>query len=87
MLKPWGTFFKAPGSYQAHCAVLFAIPDKSFKSFENCIVKLSAKETKGTSLEVRPHPAFLETSTYDFGPVKFEKRVRGGVQLNSPNVT
>ena len=34
------------------------ILDSSFKRFENCTVKLSAKETKWTSLEVRTHPTF-----------------------------
>ena len=29
-----------------------------FKRFENCTVKLSAKETKWTSSEVRTQPAF-----------------------------
>ena len=40
--------------------------------FENGAVKLSAKETKWTSLEVRIHPTFLETLIlkYDSGPVK-----------------
>ena len=32
-------------------AVLFSIPDGSFKRFENCIIKLSAKETKWTLLK------------------------------------
>ena len=51
---------------------MFFILDSSFKRFENCTVKLSAKETKWTSLEVRTHSAFLENliSKYDFGPVK-----------------
>ena len=51
---------------------MFFILDSSFKRFENYTVKLSAKETKWTSLEVRTHPTFLENliSKYDFGPVK-----------------
>ena len=51
---------------------LFSIPDGSFKSFESFKVKVSAKETKWTSLEFRTPPTFLETliSKYDFGPVK-----------------
>ena len=51
---------------------MVSIPDKSFKRFENYTIKLSAKETKWTSLEVRAHRTFLETliSKYDFGPVK-----------------
>ena len=51
---------------------MFFILDSSFKRFENCTVKLSAKETKWTSLEVRTHPTFLENliSKHDFGPVK-----------------
>ena len=39
----------------------YPILDGSFKGFENCTVKLSAKETKWTLLEVRTHPTFLET--------------------------
>ena len=42
---PRGLFLKAPGNYWARQAVLFSIPDGSFKSFENYTVKLSAKET------------------------------------------
>ena len=51
---------------------MFFILDSSFKRFENGTVKLSAKETKWTSLEVKTHPTFLENliSKYDFGPVK-----------------
>ena len=47
---------------------MLSIPDESFKRFGNYTVKLSAKETKWTSLEVRTHPTFLETliSKYDF---------------------
>ena len=54
----------------------FSFIDSSFKRFENCTVKLSAKETKWTSLEVKTHPTFLENliSKYDFGR-------RGGVKL------
>ena len=53
-------------------AVLFSIKNDSFTSFENGTVKLSGKETKWASLEVRTHPTFLETliSRYDFRPVK-----------------
>ena len=49
-------------------AVLFSIPDGSFKRFENGIVKLSAEETKWILLAVRTRPTFLETliSKYDF---------------------
>ena len=39
---------------------LFSIPDGSFKTFESYTVKLLAKETKWTLLEVRTHPTFLE---------------------------
>ena len=62
----WGQFLEAP--------------DKSFKSFENCTVKLSVKETKWTSSEVRTHPNFLETliSKYDFGPVELPDVSRNG---------
>ena len=50
----------------------FFVLDSSFKRFENCTVKLSAKESKCTSLEVRTHPTILENliSKYDFGLVK-----------------
>ena len=53
-----------------------------FNSFENCTVKLSAKETKWTSLMVRTHPTFLETliSKYHFGPVKLPGLSRNGLQ-------
>ena len=63
---------------------MFFILDSSFKRFENCTVKLSAKETKWTSLEVRTHPTFLENliSKYDFGPVKLP-----GLSRNGPLVT
>ena len=56
-----GPFLEAPGKYRASSAVLFFIPDGSFKSFQNYAVKLSAKETKLTSLEVRTGPTFIET--------------------------
>ena len=55
---PWGPFLEAPGDYRAREVVLFFIPDGSFKSFENYTVKLSAKETKWTSLEVKTHVTF-----------------------------
>ena len=42
-------------------AVLISIKNGIFKSFENGAVKLSAKETKWTSLEARTNPTFLET--------------------------
>ena len=62
---------------------LFCFPFQmrvSLKSFENCKVNLSAKETKWTSLEVRTQPNFLETliSKYDFGPVKLPGLSRNG---------
>ena len=59
---------------------MFFIPDSSFEKFENCTVKLSAKKTKWTSLEVRTHPTFLENliSKYDFGPVKLPGLSRNG---------
>ena len=46
-------------------------------------IKLSAKETKLTSLEVRTHPTILENliSKYDFGPVKLPRLSRNGPQL------
>ena len=51
---------------------MFSIPDGSFKSFENYIVKLLAEETEWFSFGVRTHLTFLETliSKYDIGPVK-----------------
>ena len=45
-----GPFLEAPGNYRARKAVLFSIPDGSFKTFENYTVEFSAKETKWTSL-------------------------------------
>ena len=62
---------------------MFSIPGGSFKSFENYTVKLWAKETKWTSLEVRTHPSFLETliSKYYFGPVKLPGLSRNGPLL------
>ena len=48
---------------------LIPIPDGKFKSFQNCSVKLSAKETKWTSLEVRTNPNLLET--------KFQNMISG----------
>ena len=50
--------------------VLFSIPDGSFKRFESNTVKLSAKETKWTSLEVGTRLTFRETD------VKIRFRVR-----------
>ena len=77
---PWGPFLDAPGNYRARYAVLFSILGGSFKSFENGTVKLSAKETKWTSLEVRTQPRFLETliSKHDFGRVKLPGLSRNG---------
>ena len=59
---------------------MFFILDSSFKRLENCTVKLSAKETKWTSLQVKTHPTFLENliSKYDFGPVKLPGLSRNG---------
>ena len=61
---------------------MFFVLDSSFKRFENCTVKLSAKETKLTSLEVRTHPTILENliSKYDFGTVKLPGLSRNGPQ-------
>ena len=56
-----GPFLEAPGNYRARLAVLISIKDGSFKRFENGAVKLLAKETKWTSLEVGRHPTLLET--------------------------
>ena len=76
----WGLFLEAPGNYQARQAVLVSIPDGSFKRFENCTVKLSAKETKWTSKEVRTHPTFLENLILKLitGPVKLPGLSRNG---------
>ena len=73
-------FLEAPGNYRARKAVLFSIPDGSFKIFENYSVKLSAKQKKWTSLEVRTHPTFLETSIskQDNGPVNLPGLSRNG---------
>ena len=59
---------------------MFSIADGSFETFENYTVKFSAKETKWTSLEVRSHPTFLETSIskYDTGPVNTPGLSRNG---------
>ena len=46
-VRTWGPFLEAPGNYRARKAVLFSIPDGSFKTFENYTVKLSAKEKSG----------------------------------------
>ena len=64
---------------------MFFILDISFKRFENCTVKLSAKETKWTSLDFKTHPTFLENliSKYDFGPVKLPGLSRNGPQTTS----
>ena len=52
---------------------LFSFPFQ-IRSFENYTIKLLAKETKRTSLKVRTHPTFLETSIskYDFGPLSYQ---------------
>ena len=78
--RTWGPFLEALGNYRARYAILFFIPDGSLKSFENCTVKLSAKQAKLTSLEFRTHPTFLETliSTYDFVPVELPGLSRNG---------
>ena len=49
-----GPFLEATGNYRARKAVLFSIPDGSFKRYYT--VKLLVKETKWTLLEVRTHP-------------------------------
>ena len=87
-LEAWGPFLEAPGNKRTRLAVLFSIKDGSFKSFENGIVKLLAKETKWASLEVRTQDTFLETliSKYDTGPVKLPGLSRNGPQvLNTRN--
>ena len=60
---------------------MLSIKDGSFISFEDISGKLSAKETKWTSLEVRTLPTFLETliSKYDLRPVKL-----AGLSRNAP---
>ena len=67
-----GPVSQSSGNYGARYAVLISVKDGSFKRFENGGVKLLAKQTKWTSMEVRAHPTFLETliSKYDFRPVK-----------------
>ena len=63
---------------------MFSIKDGSFKSFENGTVKLLAKETKWTSLEVRTQHTFLDNliSKYDTGPVNLP-----GLSRNGPPVS
>ena len=80
-----GPFLEAPGNYRTRQAVLFFIKDGSFKSFEDGAVKLSANETKWTSLEVIRHPTFLETliSKYNFRPVKLTGLSRNGPLVRS----
>ena len=75
-----GPFLEAPDNYRARLAVLISVKDASFKRFENGAVKLLAKETIWTLLDVRTHPTFLETliSKYDFGPVKLPGLSRDG---------
>ena len=60
MYRARSSFLEAPGNYRARKAVLFSIPDGSFKSFEYYTVKLLAKETKWTLLEFGTHATFLE---------------------------
>ena len=64
-----------------------SVKDGSFKHFENGAVKLLAKETKWTSVEVRTHPTFLETliSKYDFGPVRLPGLSRNRSPGSSPD--
>ena len=82
-LRTWGPFLEATGNYRA---VLFSIPDGSIRRFENCTVKVSTRKTKLTSLEVRTRPtSFLETSKYDFGPVKLPGLSR--IPNNDNNLT
>ena len=82
LLRELGLFLEAPGNYPACCTFLFCVPDGSFKRFENCTVKLLAKETKWTSLEARTHPTFLEhlISKSDSGPVKLPGLLRNWPQ-------
>ena len=63
---------------------MFSIKGGSFKSFENGAVKLSAKETKWNSLEVRTFTTFLETliSKYVAEPVKSPGLSRNGLLIN-----
>ena len=77
-----GLFLEAPGNYRACEAFLFSIPDGSFKRFQNCTIKVSAKETKWTLLEVRTHPSFLEAliSKSDSVPIKLPGLSRNGPQ-------
>ena len=85
--RPGARFSKLPvitGPVKLFWNVFHSIPDGNFKRFENRTVKLSAKERKWTSLEVRTHPTFLENliSKYVFGPVQLP-----GVSRNGPLVT
>ena len=49
----------SPGARFSELPVITG-PRESFKRFENCAVKLSAKETKWSSSEVRTRPTFLQ---------------------------
>ena len=80
-MGPVTRFSKLPviiGPVKLFCFPL--IKDGSFKSFENGTVKLLAKETKWTSLEVKTQHTFLENLIlkYDFGPVKLPGLSRNG---------
>ena len=82
---PGARFSKLPvitGPVKLFC-FSFQVGVSEFR-FENCTVKVSARETKLTSLEVRTRPTFLEIliSKYDFGPVKLP-----GLSRNGPLVT
>ena len=77
-----GPFLEAPGNYWARQAVLFFILDSSFKRFENCTVKLSANETKWTSLvEVRTHSRETGPSLLNFSLCIRREAFHGGIYV------
>ena len=85
-LKPGARFWKLP--VITGPVNLFVFHSRgSFERFENCTVKLSAKETKWTSSEVRTQPTFLETliSKSDSGPVKSPGLSRNGPRVRESN--
>ena len=86
--RPRGPCLEAPGNYRAPLSCFVFHSRGSFKRFENCTVKLSAKETKWTSSEVKTRPTFLETSILksDSGPVKLPGLSRNGPLVIKPFV-
>ena len=59
--SPGARFSKLPAVITSPLSCFVFHSRGSCKRFENCTVKLSAKETKWTSSKLRTHPTFLET--------------------------